>query len=182
LNSFIIRNKQIILEDITVSVLIEREMQGEKVPEPLAIQNAQSKTYRQINDEIRNAQNREGKKLGNLTNSTWINFIPGFLLRTFIRIADRNIKMGKRFGKIAVTAAGMFNKESVWFIPHGSATVLVTIGGIILKLVKENDQIIEKEHLCMTVSFDHNIVDGAPASRFLKQFAETVKSGNFLTL
>lgn len=181
LNSFIKGNKQIILDDVTVSVLIERELKGEKVPEPVAISNAQTKTYLQINNEIRTAQNQEGKRLGNLSKMTWIRFIPGFLLRTFIRIADRNIKMGRRYGKVAVTAVGMFNKTSIWFIPHGSATVVITVGGITSKLVKEGDDITEKEHLCLTASFNHDIVDGAPAARFMNQFIETVKSGEFLT-
>lgn len=180
LNSFIKGHKLIILDDVTVSVLIEREIKGEKVPEPVAISKAQTKKYSQINDEIRAAQNQKGDQLGNLSNITWIRFIPGFLMRSFIRIADRNIKMGKRYGKVAVTAVGMFNKENVWFIPHGSATVLITVGGINPRLVREEDKIIEKEHLCLTASFDHNIVDGAPASRFMKQFTETVKSGKLL--
>lgn len=182
LNSFIKGNKQIILDNVTVSVLIEREIKGEKVPEPVAINNAQTKTYLQINNEIRTAQAVQGQQLGNLSKMTWIKFIPGFLLRTFIRIADKNIKMGIRYGKVAVTAVGMFNKTSVWFIPHGSATVLITVGGINSKLVKEDDKIVEKEHLCLTASFNHDIVDGAPASRFMNQFIETVKSGKLLTL
>lgn len=182
LNSFIKGNKQIILDEVTVSVLIERDIKGEKVPEPVAIRNAQSKTYIQINNEIRAAQNLQGQQLGNLSKMTWIRFIPGFLMRSFIRIADKNIKMGKHYGKVAVTAVGMFNKTSVWFIPHGTATVLITVGGINSKLVKEGDEIIEKEHLCLTVSFNHDIVDGAPASRFMNQLLETVKSGKLLTL
>ncbi len=182
LNSFIKGNKQIILDEVTVSVLIEREIKGEKVPEPVAISNAQTKTYLQINNELRAAQHHEGQQLGNLSKMTWIKFIPGFLMKTFIRIADKNIKMGKRYGKVAVTAVGMFNKASVWFIPHGSATVVITVGGINSKLVQEGDKIIEKEHLCLTASFNHDIVDGAPASRFMNQFIETITSGRFLTL
>jgi hypothetical protein len=34
--------------------------------------------------------------------------------------------------------------------------------------------------LSLTVSFDHNIVDGAPASRFMNQLIETIKNGNLL--
>jgi pyruvate/2-oxoglutarate dehydrogenase complex dihydrolipoamide acyltransferase (E2) component len=88
--------------------------------------------------------------------------------------------MAKRYGKVCVTAVGMFNKESVWFIPHGTATVLITVGGISEKVIKVGDEIVAREHLCLTASFDHNIVDGAPAARFMKQFTETLKSGRLL--
>ena len=52
--------------------------------------------------------------------------LPDFLLKTFIRIADKNIKLGVKYGKVAVTAVGMFSKDAVWLIPHGSATVLIS--------------------------------------------------------
>ena len=85
-----------------------------------------------------------------------------------------------RYGKVAVTAVGMFSKEAVWFIPHGSATVLITVGSISQKVVEIEGQFVSREHLCLTASFDHSIVDGAPASRFMNQFVETIKSGEIL--
>ncbi len=180
LNSFIKGRRLLTLDDITISVLIERDIEGEKVPEPIGIKRTQEKSFYQIHKEIRSAKTQEGDKLGSLSGITWIRLIPPFLLKTFIRIADRNIKMAKRYGKVAVTAVGMFSKEAVWFIPHGSATVLITIGSISHKVVEVDGRPVSREHLCLTVSFDHNIVDGAPASRFMNQFMETVKSGCIL--
>jgi pyruvate/2-oxoglutarate dehydrogenase complex dihydrolipoamide acyltransferase (E2) component len=180
MNSFHKGRNQIILDDISVNVLIEREIRGEKVPEPLGITKAQLKTYRQIHEEIREAQKNSGSNLGNLVGMTWIRFIPGFLLRTFISIADRNITMAKRYGKVCVTAVGMYNKDASWFIPHGTATVLVTVGGISDKVVLIDNKAVNREYLCLTISFDHNIIDGAPAARFVKQFTETIRSGILL--
>ncbi len=180
LNSFLKGRKLIILDDVTVSVLIEREIKKEKVPEPIGISKAQTKTFRQIHNEIREAQKQKDDQLGSLSGMTWIRFIPNILLRTFIRIADHNIHMAKRYGKVCVTAIGMFSKDAVWFIPHGSATVLITVGGICEKIVQIEGDFVAREHLCLTASFDHNIVDGAPAARFMKQFTETIKNGNLL--
>lgn len=179
-NSFIKGRKLVTLDDITISALTEREFDGEKIPEPVGIQQAQEKTYRQINDEIRAAQKNKNKKLGGLSNQTWIQFIPGFLLKTFVWLAERNIKMAKRYGKVAVTAVGMFTNEPIWFIPHGTATVLLTVGGIVKKQVYEDGKNTERELLCLTGSFDHNIIDGAPAARFMNQLIETIKSGHVI--
>jgi pyruvate/2-oxoglutarate dehydrogenase complex dihydrolipoamide acyltransferase (E2) component len=180
LNSFIKGRNLVILNDVTVSVMIERNLLGEKDPELLAIHAAQHKSYLQINDELRSAVKDNIGKLGSMEGMSWIRFIPGFLLKTFIRIADKNIKMAEKYGKVAVTAVGMFNKESAWFIPHGTATVLITIGGINKKKELSTEGIAEREYLCITASFDHNIVDGAPAARFMKQFIETIKEGKSL--
>jgi pyruvate/2-oxoglutarate dehydrogenase complex dihydrolipoamide acyltransferase (E2) component len=180
LNSFIKGRKHIILDDVTISVLIEREVAGEKVPEPLGIKGAQGKTYYQINKEIREAKMQQTDSLGSLSGQAWISLIPGFFLKQFIRFADKNIHMAKKYGKIAVTAVGMYSKDPIWFIPHGTATVLITFGSINNKVVEIDKQFFSHEHLCLTVSFDHNIVDGAPASRFMNQLIETIKSGKLL--
>jgi len=180
LNSFQKGHRQIILDDLTISVFIEREIKGEKVPEPIGIQNAQNKSYFEIKNEIRAAQKVAGDKLGNLSESAWIRFIPSFLLRAFIRFADKNIKMAKKYGKVAVTAVGMYSKSAVWFIPTGTATVLLTIGGINEKVIQRDGTFVACEHLCLTISFDHNIVDGAPAARFIRELSETIRSATLL--
>jgi pyruvate/2-oxoglutarate dehydrogenase complex dihydrolipoamide acyltransferase (E2) component len=180
LNSFIKGKNQIILDDVTICVLIEREINGEKIPEPMGIKAVQTKSYKQVNDEIREAQNIKEDRLGSLSGMTWIRFIPNFLIRTFIRIANHNIRLAKQYGKVSVTAIGMFSKDAVWFIPLGGATVLVTVGGINEKVVKIEGQFVSREHLCLTVSFDHNLVDGAPAARFIRQFTDIIKNGNLI--
>ncbi|MDF1574339.1 MAG: 2-oxo acid dehydrogenase subunit E2 [Bacteroidales bacterium] len=179
-NSFIKGRKLIVLEDITISVLVERDIQGEKVPEPIGIKRAQEKSPNQIQTEIKTAKEQISDKLGSLSGKTWLNLIPTFLLKTFIRIADKNIRMSKSYGKVAVTSVGMFSKEAVWFIPHGSATVLITVGSIGSKVVEINRKFVSREHLCLTASFDHAIIDGAPASRFMNKLLETIKSGHLI--
>lgn len=180
LNSFVKGKRLVILDDVTVSVLIEREIAGEKVPEPVGIQQAQLKSFLQIQNEIREAKKQQSDKLGSLSGQTWIRMIPGFLLKAFVRIADKNISMAKRYGKVAVTAVGMFSKEAVWFIPHGSATVLITVGSISKKVIEIEGRFASREHLCLTFSFDHNIVDGAPAARFINRLAETIRNGDLM--
>jgi pyruvate/2-oxoglutarate dehydrogenase complex dihydrolipoamide acyltransferase (E2) component len=182
LNSFIKGKRLIILDDVTISVLIEREIIGESVPEPIGIKQAQLKTFFQIQNEIREAKKQQSNRLGSLSGLTWIRLIPNFLLKTFVRFADKNINMAKRYGKVAVTAIGMFSKEAIWFIPHGSATVLITVGSISQKVVEIDGHFVSREHLCLTASFDHNIIDGAPASRFMNQFTEMIKTGKLLQI
>lgn len=176
-NSFIKGRKLVLLDDITVSVLIEREIAGENVPEPIGIMQAQNKTYLQIHEEIRNAQKEKGTQLESFSGKKWLSFVPNAFLKMIIRIADKNMHMAKKYGKIAVTAIGMHCKEPIWFIPHGSATVLITIGSINKKVIELDNLFASREHLCLTVSFDHDIVDGAPAARFMNDLINEIKSG-----
>ncbi len=109
---------------------------------------------------------------------TWVRFIPGFLLRTFIRLASRSINMMERYGVVGVTAVGMFGSGAMSLIPlAGGATVTVTVGSIVERPALIDGRLEAREHLCLTVSFNHDIVDGAPAARFLKSFSEILKNG-----
>lgn len=180
MNSFRKGRNLILLDDVTISVLVEREIGGENIPEPFGIRAAQTKTYRQIHEEIRSAQNKREDKLGALSGITWVRFIPGFLLRMFIRMASCSIYMAKRFGKVGVTAVGMFGNSALWFIPLSGATVLVTVGGIVERPVLIEGRLELREFLCLTISFNHDIVDGAPAARFVKRLEGLIKSGEAL--
>ncbi len=180
MNAFIRGNRLVLLEDVTISVLVEREIEEEKMPEPVGIRQAQLKTYRQISDEVREAREFTDNRLGGLSGAASIRLIPSFLLRTFVRLADRSLTMARRYGKVAVTAVGMFTSEPVWFIPHGSATVLITVGSIEQRELLDGGVPNIREYLSLTGSFDHNIVDGAPAARFMNQLMKTLGNGKFL--
>ncbi len=183
LNSFRKGKRLVILDDVTISVLVEREINGEIVPENLGIRAAQTKTPWQIHGEIRAAQAHGEDALGGLSGITWLRFIPAFLFRTFIRIASGNIQMMKRYGAIGVTAVGMFGprNQALWAIPLvGGAAVAVAVGGIVERPCVNDGQIETREHLCLTITFNHDIVDGARAARFVKRFSELLTSAELL--
>lgn len=183
LNSFRKGRHLIMLDDVTIGVLLEREINGEMMPENLGIRAAQTKDHRQIHEEIRAAQAHGKDGLGGLTGTTWVRFIPGFLFRIFVRLASKSIRMAERFGAVAVTAVGMFGakNQAMWLVPIVcGATVAVAVGGIVERPCINNGQLESREHLCLTVTFNHDIVDGAPVARFVKRFSELLKNGEGL--
>ncbi len=179
-NAFRKGSRLILLDDFTISVLFERTINGENIPEAVGIQAVNRKTYRQVNDELRAAQQQAVQHIGSTTGIAWVRFIPAFLLRIFIRLASRNIEMQKRFGVVAVTAVGMFGSGPMWLVPLTNATITVAVGSIAQRPKLIDGGLQEREHLCLTVSFDHDIVDGAPAARFTSRFAELLSSGDEL--
>ena len=55
-----------------------------------------------------------------------------------------------------------------------------TVGAIAKRPVLTDGIIQEREHLCLTVSFDHDVVDGAPATRFTSQLVRRLSKGDIL--
>ncbi len=179
-NSFIRGRKLILLDDITVVVYIEREIRGEPVPEPVAIKNAHLKTYSEIHAEIRKAQMQNDDSLGSLSDAQWIRFVPRFLGPLIARILDNNIRFARKYGKAVVSSVGMYYRGPSWYVPNGTTTVQVVIGGMNRKVVEHDGVFSSADHLCLTVTFDHRIVDGGPAARFMQRLTDLIRSGDLL--
>jgi pyruvate/2-oxoglutarate dehydrogenase complex dihydrolipoamide acyltransferase (E2) component len=56
-------------------------------------------------------------------------------------------------------------------------TLGLVVGGIARKPAVVEDRIEPREILNLTVAFDHDVVDGAPAARFVRRLVELIESG-----
>lgn len=80
-------------------------------------------------------------------------------------------------GSVLTTAVGMFGHGSGCGMPRANFTLTVTLGGISEKPAVVAGQIISREMLDLTISIDHDVVDGAPAVRFVCDFRQLIESG-----
>ncbi len=76
-----------------------------------------------------------------------------------------------------ITAVGMFGKGAGWGIPPALPTLMMTVGGIGEKPGVVDGHIAIRKYLSLTISFDHEIIDGAPAARFTERLKELIESG-----
>jgi pyruvate/2-oxoglutarate dehydrogenase complex dihydrolipoamide acyltransferase (E2) component len=81
-----------------------------------------------------------------------------------------------------VSSVGMFGTGSGWGIPVSNHTLQLTLGGIANKPGVVADRIEVREYLSITISIDHDMIDGAPAARFTQQLKELIESGYGLYL
>jgi pyruvate/2-oxoglutarate dehydrogenase complex dihydrolipoamide acyltransferase (E2) component len=54
---------------------------------------------------------------------------------------------------------------------------VLTVGGIVEKPGIVDGRIELREYLSLTISFDHDIVDGAPAARFAAHLKQLIECG-----
>jgi pyruvate/2-oxoglutarate dehydrogenase complex dihydrolipoamide acyltransferase (E2) component len=71
----------------------------------------------------------------------------------------------------------MFGKGAGWGMPITNYTLQITVGGIAEKPWVVDGRIEVREALSLTVSVDHDVVDGAPLARFVQRFKELIESG-----
>lgn len=170
------RRRLIVFDDVDVVTLIEIERDSVAVPH--VIRAAQRKSLREIHDEIRAIQTRT-KSSAQASTRQWILNLPRFLRLLLMRIGLKNPHTMKRLaGTVVVTAVGMFGDGHGWgigFLPMH--TLGITLGGIVQRPALLDGELVNREYLCLTVSLDHDIVDGAPGARFVQRFRELLESG-----
>jgi hypothetical protein len=74
----------------------------------------------------------------------------------------------------------MFGKGGGWGISLPYHTLDVTIGGIAERPVLIDGQVALHNYLAITLSFDHDVIDGAPATRFVNQLKSCIEQGSGL--
>lgn len=172
-------DKLIVFDDVDISTQMERQIGSSKIVVPHIIRAANRKTVMEIHREIREAQSMPSKVPNQFKHVRWYLRLPAFLRNLAWQFLRRNPKLTKQLGgTIGLTAVGMFGNGAGWGIPVNPVPLLVTLGGIVPRACLTDDGRVEmREHLCMTLSIDHDIVDGAPAARFTQCFRELVESG-----
>ncbi len=173
------RNSMVLFDDVDVNTAIECEINGEKIPRTYIIRAANKKSYQDINREIQQIQAEGLESQTAQTNEPdFFAVLPSFIRQLFLKWGFSSPQRKKaNAGTVFLTAVGMFGNGGGWGVPFCAHTLVVTLGGIAAKPVVIGGQIGIREMLNVTVSFDHDIVDGAPAARFTSQFTKLVESG-----
>lgn len=177
------KTKLVVFDDVDVGMIVEKQTKSGKVPTQYCVRKAHEKSYRQIHDEIRQAQKRDsgdsivsGKRKSSSDNS--LRRLPGPLQKLFWRKFRKDPFLRKQMmGTVGVTAVGMFGKGSGWAIPVGLHPVVFALGGISSRSRDPANPTNIGEFLNMTVMFDEEISFGAPATRFLARLSELMQAG-----
>jgi pyruvate/2-oxoglutarate dehydrogenase complex dihydrolipoamide acyltransferase (E2) component len=174
------RNQLVLFDEVDVNTLVEIEIAGRKFPLAHVIRAANRMTYREIHDEIRALQSERRRDRGapyeRLVRLYGV--VPGPLRRLVWRVLLKSPHLVKRYiGTVSLTAVGMFGEGGGWGIPIPIYTVGVTLGGIAEKPAVVDGRVEPRELLSVTLSFDHDIVDGAPAARFAQQLKGLIEGG-----
>jgi pyruvate/2-oxoglutarate dehydrogenase complex dihydrolipoamide acyltransferase (E2) component len=172
----------VIFEDVDVSVPMERIVDGRAEVVSTIVRAANKKSVQRIHRDIREAQSENLPRAGVYQILLRYLKIPRLIRRIFTRILGRAPHLMKSYvGTVMVTSLGMFGRGASWGIPVATHTLNVAIGGIDSKVMMVDGRFENRERLCLTVSFDHDLIDGAPAARFIHRFRKLIEEGCGLT-
>jgi pyruvate/2-oxoglutarate dehydrogenase complex dihydrolipoamide acyltransferase (E2) component len=182
------KKKLIIFKDINISIIVQKEIGDKKVPIPLVIKKTNEKSVTEITQEIEKSKNeilsdkdivlnRKPKPYERL-----YYILPGCIRRSFWKFMLRHPRIAyKNMGNVAITSLVMAGHINGWFIHKSVHPISFGIGSIIKKPVVIENEIKIREILNMTILFDHDVIDGTPFARFLKDLSKSIEYGDELT-
>jgi len=177
------RKQLVVFDDVDVGLPVERQIDGKPVPTGHVIRRANHKTLLEIHQEIRLVQTqpvppdkgmRPWLRSGLLL--PWpLSKLFTALLRAAIR-RDPTIAVAQA-GTVGVTSVGMFGHRTGWGLTPPMHSLFLVVGGIAQKPAVMEGRIEPREMLSLTVAFNHDVVDGAPAARFVQRLVELIERG-----
>jgi len=174
------RNRLVIFEDINIISMFEIEFDRKKTPMPHVFRATNHKSFLQIHHELRDIQ-RKPHVTTESELMRWFLFLPAFLRRSlYWAIMRFPHRFRDQSSSVMVTAVGMFGHGGGWAITMPNFTLNLAVGGITKKPGVHNDEITIREVLDLTVSIDHDIVDGAPAARFVQSLRSFLEAASGL--
>jgi pyruvate/2-oxoglutarate dehydrogenase complex dihydrolipoamide acyltransferase (E2) component len=192
------RRRLVLFRDVDVSLAIYRRLNGgeadERIPMPYVLRRAEAKSVATIAAEMRAALSvrlAPGEQwldpLGDVP-PPWLLRLAYVLpqrLRQFVywdRMLANPWRVKKTMGTVMITAVPGKSKasHSGWFIPLGIHPLVVAIGGVSRKPWVIDERIEPRDILAVTVLFDHDVIDGVPAARFLRRLVELLEGADGL--
>ncbi len=177
-------NRLVLFEDVDVTVLVEHVVDGERIPVPHIVRAAQRKSPGEIDRAIREATNEaEPYARARRFLPLWLR-LPAFCRRfVWTRVLADPQRRKRLTGTATVTAVGMFGRGGGWGIPFISHSICLTIGGVARRPgFGKGGQLEEREIVCLTISVDHDVVNGAPVARLVARLREGIESAAVLAI
>lgn len=176
-------------DEIDIDTAIELKLNGISVPRKYIVRDAARKSIEEITLEIENAKKR-WKETGSpgeddIWAGRWLKLatsLPKWCLKILFRYySTKPFFIKQRFGTTYVTSVSGFSDVSGFAIPYfegGNRPLAFAIGSTFKKPGVVKSEIKIREYLSLTVCINHDLVDGAPAARFINTLKQRIE-GHF---
>jgi len=170
--------KLVAFDEVDIVVTVERGHGVGSAPVPVALRRADTKSVADIATELHHRKASPAAR--SHPPHRLLSRMPFAFVRAAAAVAGTIPAVAASWGPpVGVSSLGMFGVG--WAIPISPLTVLVTVGGLTHRPAQVDGNLAERDYLPLTLSFDHSVIDGAPAARFAATLVHTLVTGEPLT-
>lgn len=178
------RGRIVLFDDVDMNISIEVEAGGQPFPMNHVLRSVQSRSLEDLHREVQAVKANPGRSpTAGLTAPlrAYLALPPPLrsrLLGSVRRFPDRQKAL---MGTVGLTSVGMFGGGGGLGLPFLVHTLDVLVGGLETRPGFDSDGTLgPRQHLSISVTADHDIVDGAPLARFLAEFRRDLEQGQAL--
>ncbi|BBP04810.1 hypothetical protein TPL01_12210 [Sulfuriferula plumbiphila] len=173
------KSKLMVFDDIDLSIMVEREIDGETMPITLIVRAANHKHIGDIYQELQAAKTAPLGEHGPMSALEKQFFeLPSPLRKIIWFFIRRDPHLFKQLaGTVGITSMGMHASGPAVIIPITPMTLTLSIGAISKRLVLEDSRPVERDFIQMNLGANHDIIDGAPLMRFADRFKQKLQTG-----
>ncbi len=186
LNSVRDGSKVVLFSDVDINIPIEVDEPEGPVAKELTVRRASTKSVAAIYAEIERARERHASSGTVGDEDAWTKrmmplylrlprFARVLLMRSFMKSAWT---VKRRFGTTLFTSVSKFATAPGFVLPllGSPLTTLFALGSVVEKPVVRESKIVARSIAHFTAAFNHDLVDGGPASRFVRTLQAIVEN------
>lgn len=174
----------VLFDEVDATALVEVEVEGRPFALAHVLRRIDRRGVRELHDELRAVKTAGLRSTSPAVRagSRLLLAAPGFLRRLVFRALLLSPRRARRHvGTLLVSAVGMFGGGAGWGLSApGVHDLSIVVGGIAARPRAAPDAAAPREVLCLTVSANHEVVDGAPLARFVGTLAGLVEGADGL--
>lgn len=182
------KNRNIVFEGVDIAIPVEKLVDGTPVPIPLLVKDANTKTARAIQEEIDAARNQSmvneqdfilGKHQLSRASLRVYYALPQWVRLILMRWLLRNPFRAKRHAGTAIVATvNAVGRSAGWILTtRNMHSLAISFGSITKKPWVVEGEVKIREIMHLTVTFDHDVIDGMPARRFTQDLVSHLEKG-----
>lgn len=182
LNAMINLKKETQFNEVDIDIPIEILEKDMIYNKQYIVRDINSKTLEEVNAEIDHAKystDESSSYLASKWSQNLLALLPARLVLFLFRSILKNHELVRKFsGTVFVTSVSMFSSVPGFIIPYsgGPKAVSFAIGSVQKKPVVRNNEIQIREMMNITATFNHDLVDGAPAARFINRLRKYIEA------
>ncbi len=181
-NAMIDYRKTTYFPEVDVNIPIEIETSGTRNPKQYIVRDINRKTLAEVDREIAASKDAGDDHTGYVF-SKGLQRLLGILPRPVVlalmrSVLRRHALVRDLSGTVFVTSVSMFSNVPGFVIPYagGPKAASFAVGSVAKKPVVRGDEVRIREMINLTAVFNHDLIDGAPAARFINRLRKYVES------
>jgi len=180
------KHQLIAFNDVDIAIPIERVVHGKGVPLPLLIRQTNLRTAQDIHREIQEALKKQlsderdfilsKHSFSKASLRAYYSFPQALRLFIWRRLFANPFRARHYSGTVMVTTVNVIGGSSGWILPSRTMhNLALSLGSISKKPWVVGGEVTVREILNLTVTFNHDVIDGVPARKFVQGLIEAIE-------